>query len=132
MDKSHVAMEQRVCVVCTKKYDTGNILLDKRLRPSLSQPTTVGPGICPEHAKLHEDGYLALIEIDPTKSNDIQSSKVKQEDAYRTGSIAHIRRVVAKELFEISEDTLNGIMIFTEKAVLDMLNEQIPKDAKPN
>ena len=132
MDKSHVAMEQKVCVVCTKQYDTGAILLNKALRKTLENPTVSGVGVCPEHQKLHEGGYIALIEIDPDKSTNISGNIVKQEDAYRTGNIAHIRRTVAKEMFKIPEETLAGIFMFTEKAVMDILSEQIPKDAKPN
>src|SRR5688572_18010390 len=33
-DKSHVSMERRICLVCAAPYETGAILLDKRLRAS--------------------------------------------------------------------------------------------------
>ena len=34
-DKSHVSLEQHVCLVCGTAFDTGAILLDKRLRASM-------------------------------------------------------------------------------------------------
>jgi len=35
-DKSHVSMEQHVCLVCGVTFDPDAILLDKRLRASMS------------------------------------------------------------------------------------------------
>ena len=36
-DKSHVSLEQHVCLVCGTAFDTGAILLDKRLRASMER-----------------------------------------------------------------------------------------------
>jgi len=134
MDKSYVAMEKKVCIICGELYNTDAILLDRRLKKSLEDPTVTGRGICPAHEKLHNNGYVALVEVDPSKSkfpND-NTKKVNQEDVYRTGRIAHVRREVAKELFNLPEDALDGPMVFTEKAVLDQLAANIPEDSKPN
>ena len=59
-DKSHVSLEQHVCLVCGKAFDTGTILLDKRLRASMEHHTKTGWGLCPEHQKLADDGFVAL------------------------------------------------------------------------
>ena len=48
-DKSHVSLEQHVCLVCGAGFDTGTILLDKRLRASMERHTAIGWGLCPEH-----------------------------------------------------------------------------------
>ena len=45
--KSHVGMEQNVCPVCGKAFDTGTILLDRRLRNSLERKTVTGWSLCP-------------------------------------------------------------------------------------
>ena len=58
-DKSHVSLEQRVCMVCGTTFDTGCILLDKRLRASMEQHTTTGWGQCTEHQRLFDEGYVA-------------------------------------------------------------------------
>ena len=65
-DKSHVSLEQHVCLVCGKAFDTGTILLDKRLRASMEHHTKTGWGLCPEHQKLADDGFVALVEWYPT------------------------------------------------------------------
>ncbi|HHW2678374.1 hypothetical protein [Pseudomonas aeruginosa] len=57
-DKSHVSLEQHVCLVCGTGFDTGAILLDKRLRASMERHTATGWGLCPEHQKLSDDGLL--------------------------------------------------------------------------
>ena len=67
-DKSHVSLEQHVCLVCGTAFDTGAILLDKRLRASMERHTATGWGLCPEHQKLADDGFVALVECDPQRS----------------------------------------------------------------
>jgi hypothetical protein len=41
-DKSHASLEQHVCLVRGKAFDTGAILLDKRLRASMEHHTATG------------------------------------------------------------------------------------------
>ena len=101
-DKSHVSLEQRVCIVCGKPYDTGCILLDRRLRQVFNTHTTTGWGLCPEHQKLHEEGFIALIECDAEKSgNPAPGGTVKPENAHRTGLIAQIRREAFSKVFDL-------------------------------
>ena len=67
-EKSHVSLEQHVCLVCGVTFDTGAILLDKHLCASMRRHTTTGWGLCAEHQKLSDDGFGALIECDPQRS----------------------------------------------------------------
>ena len=67
-DQSYVSLEQRLCLVCGISFDTGNLLLDKRLRASMKRHTTTGWGLCAEHQKLADDGFVALVECDPQRS----------------------------------------------------------------
>lgn len=46
-DKSHVSLEQHLCLVCSVTYDTGSILLDKRLRASMEHQHDDGLGPVP-------------------------------------------------------------------------------------
>lgn len=41
-EKSHVSLEQHACLVCGTTFDTGAILLDKRLRASMERHTATG------------------------------------------------------------------------------------------
>src|SRR3546814_20782436 len=67
-DKSHVSLEQHACLVCGARFDTGAILLDKRLRASMERHTATGWGLCPEHQKLSDAGFVALVECDTQRS----------------------------------------------------------------
>lgn len=99
-DKSHVSMERRVCLVCGVSYDTGAILLDRRLRHSLERFTTTGWGLCSEHQRLFDEGFIALVECDPKQSGVTdESTNLKPHDAYRTGRIAHVRRETFDHIF---------------------------------
>jgi len=51
-DKSYVSLEQRLCLVCGTPFDTGNLLLDRRLRASMERHTVTSWGLCAEHQKL--------------------------------------------------------------------------------
>lgn len=94
-EKSHVSMEQRVCLVCDKRYETNAVLLDKRLRPTLERFTTTGYGLCPEHSK---EGYVCLIEVDPGKS-DGNGGRMKPENAHRTGGVAWVKEEAFRNIF---------------------------------
>lgn len=117
--KSHVSMEQHVCMVCGAHYDTGAILLDKRLLNSLDRNTLTGMGLCPEHQKLHDDGFVALVEVDPSKSTASTDGTIKPEDAYRTGTVTHLKREAAAKVF--TGFTYTGPMMFVEPEVTQHL-----------
>jgi len=91
MYKSYVTIEQHICPVCGKTFDTGNILLDKRLKDSFDRYTPTGYSLCPEHQKQKEDGYIFLIEL-------AEEPRPKEEPK-RTGNIASIRRIAAEQIF---------------------------------
>lgn len=103
--KSHVSMEQHVCIVCGQPYDSGALLLDRRLRPSMEDKTVTGWGLCPEHKEKHEAGYVALVEVDPERSGSGEhppaGTVIKPEDAYRTGRLLHVRRAVWGQVFNV-------------------------------
>ncbi|SFE17291.1 hypothetical protein SAMN03159379_07464, partial [Variovorax sp. NFACC26] len=44
-EKSHVSMEQHLCLVCGLGFDTGGILFDRRLRQSMQRHTVTGWGL---------------------------------------------------------------------------------------
>lgn len=115
MEKSHVSMEQHQCIVCGTLYDTGAILLDKRMKALLEPHTVTGTGMCAQHAKLKDEGYVALIEADAT-TESVQPR--------RTGRIAHIRSSGWADLFTTPVPAKS--VAYAEKDVMDML-EQVSK-----
>ncbi|MBJ9756365.1 ATPase [Burkholderia cepacia] len=127
-DKSHVSLEQHVCLVCGKAFDTGTILLDKRLRASMEHHTATGWGLCPEHQKLSDDGFVALVECDPQRSGSQAGGRIKPEQAYRTGRLAHLRRTVFAQMFNVAiEDKQACVLV--EPGVIDQLQSMVPPAA---
>ncbi|NJL54615.1 ATPase [bacterium] len=94
-DKNCVSVEQKVCEVCGKPYDTNAILLHKQLRNTLDRTTITGVGICPEHKKLADEGYVFLIEV----SNHIDDGTLHHSEADRTGEVIMLKRHVFSVLF---------------------------------
>jgi len=128
MSKSFVTMEQHICMVCGQPYDTGALLLDRRLSNRFEQKTVTGSGICPEHETMHNDGFLALVEADPSKSTIGWDGKIAPEKAYRTGTIAHIRRTVARQIFNapIPDDLP---MVFVDPDVIAKLQGMVEAES---
>ena len=129
MTKSHVSLEQHQCTVCGCTYDTGVVLLHKKLRQTLEQHTLTGCGLCPEHQKLFDEGYVALVEVDPELSRFGSNGSLTAKTAYRTGTIAHIRREVFKQIFTTPLDD-DCALAFVDPAVVALLKEHCGHDHK--
>lgn len=124
-DKSYVTLEQRVCHVCGKQYDTGSLLIDKRLCKKFEHHTVTGWGLCEEHQKLFDDGFIALVEATAPAG----AKMLKQEDANRTGNIAHLRRPAFNRVFN-TEAPVSLPMVFVEPGVIEELQEMTEKGGK--
>lgn len=121
MSKSNVSFEKRLCPVCCEEHLTDSLLLDTRGRDSLERETLTGWGLCPEHQKLADDGYIALIAIDPARSTT-KNGAITLEGAWRTGAIAHIRRSAWPNLFDMPLP--DGALAFIEQAAFDELEQR--------
>ena len=120
-EKSHVSLEQHACLVCGVSFDTGSVLLDKRLRASMNRYTVTGWGLCVENQKLADDGFVALVECDPRRSGSPASNgNLKPEQAYRTGRLAHLRRTVFAQMFNVPIADEQAC-VFVEPGVIDQL-----------
>lgn len=114
MEKSYVTLEQHACPVCLKTFDTANLLLDDKLRDVFEKYTVTGYGLCEEHKKVVEDGYVILVEV--------RERPQKGQDQYRTGNTAYLKRHVAKDIFP---DMDVQDVAFVEIGVLDKLREML-------
>ncbi|MCS5939808.1 ATPase [Klebsiella variicola] len=124
-DKSHVSLERHICLVCGVAYDTGNLLLDKRLSASMERYTTTGWGLCAEHQKLFDDGFVALVECDPQRSGaSAGNSRLKPEQAYRTGKLAHLKHHVFARMYNVPIQT-NQPCVFVEPGVIEQLQAMV-------
>lgn len=122
MDKSYVTLEQNVCPVCGKTFDTGAILMDKRLQDRFDHHTTTGFSLCPEHQAQADDGFIFVVGCDESKSKRQPNGLIKPQDAYRTGEVCAIKKEVAAQIFNCEVGPVN----FCEPGVIDML-EKIQK-----
>lgn len=125
--KSHVTMERRVCVVCGLPFDTGNLLLDRRLRPSFESHTVTGWGMCPKDKKLADEGYIALIECNPDRSPRSAEGRTAPEEAYRTGRLAHVACEVFLEMFDAQLEPGQKVVL-TEPGVIARLEEMAERE----
>ncbi|MBO1112124.1 ATPase [Bordetella petrii] len=123
-DKSHVSLEQHVCLVCGTTFDTGSLLLDKRLRQCMEHHTVTGWGLCREHEQVFKDGFVALVECDPARSGGVKSGCMKPEDAYRTGRVAHLRREAFAQVFNVPIENTQPC-VFVEPGVLAHLQAMV-------
>ena len=112
MGKSHVSMEQHECVACGTRYDTGSILLDRRLKASMEDKTVTGLGLCPEHQKQVDEGYILLVEAEQM-----------HDETRRLGRIAALRAERWGDFFNVSAPP-KGVC-FAQSEVLDMLSEAV-------
>jgi len=66
----------------------------------MEKNTLTGWGMCPEHQKLKDDGYIALVGADPSKS-EIKNGQIQPEGAHRIGLIAHIKQHTWDQIFNV-------------------------------
>lgn len=123
--KSHVSIEKHQCIVCGKLFDTGAILLDRRIKASMEICTITDYGLCPEDQTKFNEGFVALIECDEQKSQVSDSTQsVKPEDVYRTGVVAHLKRNVLAHLFNVAISDSTPV-IFVSQGVIEQLQSMI-------
>lgn len=116
-------MEQKVCPVTGRTFDSGSILLDKRLKKSMDRKTVTGWQIHPEVQDQIDKGFVALVEIDPEKSTPGRNGNLKPQDVWRTGRLAYLRKEKFEQIFNRPADTP---FVWIDAEVLERLgiNEQ--------
>lgn len=116
-----VALGKHVCPVCGQIHDSGEVLINRRFA-NIQEPAVTGCSLCDEHQRLFDEGYLALVGVDESRSVS-NKTRLREEEACRTGSIMHIRRHVAKQIFNVQmPDDLP--MCFVSEEVIQMLKKQ--------
>ena len=119
--KSHVSLEKHQCIVCGKLFDTGALLLDRRLKPSMEICTITDYGLCPEDQSKFDEGFVALIECDREKSQlSTDSQTAKPDDVCRTGLVAHLKRDVFVNVFNVSISDSTPL-VFVDQGVIEQL-----------
>ena len=125
--KSNVSLEQKVCPVCgiTHSHNCA-VLLDKRLRASMEQHTVTGCGLCEEHDRLNQEGYIMLV----AAKNPAYKATMQVEEAERTGEVAAIKREVFMHLFNVPAEQAQLPMVYVEPAVIELLKQRMSGDER--
>ena len=84
--------------------------------------TITGFGISPEAQEQLDKGFIALIGIDPGKSDQ----PFKPDTVYRTGKLAYLKIEAAKHVFNV--DISNTPFVYVEDGVIDLLLKQTQTD----
>ena len=121
-EKSHVGMGRSVCPVCLQEHDEV-VLLDTKLRKTLTRHEFSGWAMCPEHQAKKDEGYVALVEVSNTTQPTLANAK-------RTGNLAHVRSSVWEHLFNvpIPEQGFG----FIEGGVIEKLQEKMKEAENGN
>ena len=97
-----------ICKICAEVYeDTNNSDL----------------GLCPKHQKLHEDGYIAIIAVNPN-TTEAKDQMVDSRHIQRTGRIATMTRNSAQLMFpHCLKENLQASHIFISDELMDQVEE---------
>lgn len=85
--KSYVGMGHDECPICGAKHNEA-VLFDRRLRNTLEHKQVIGISECSECTAKINDGFVALVAIDESKSKHPYTPA----SAYRTGDVVWIKR----------------------------------------
>jgi len=94
-EKSYVGMAHHYCPLCLIKHDP-LVLLDRRLKETLTNDEFAGFKLCDEHQKLKDDGFIALLCID----EDMSPRPISIATAHRTGSYMHLKADAYKQIID--------------------------------
>ena len=120
-------MEQKKCQVCGRDFDSGTILLDRRLKERFEPHTLTGWGLCPEHQKLYDDGYIALVAVDESKSEKLPNGNITQEGAYRTGEVVYLKHETFDRIFSgVPNEKRYPLMFCDSEVIAKLLKIQEP------
>ena len=111
MDKSFVTMEQHQCLVCGTVFDTGALLLDRRLLNTFDSKTITGNSLCSECQSKVDEGFTILIVVRDGESGD---------NPYRTGEMLYWKSADPNKpdtpIMYIEESAANELKVQHEKA----------------
>lgn len=115
-EKSFVTIIAKICIVTGKQFETGELMIDQRVKNSFETFTIDGYGISPEVQEKIDDDYIALIGFDATQSHP---NPKQYSDFYRTGEVAYLKSNVFQDIFTV--ELPKEKFTFVEKEVISHL-----------
>jgi len=126
----YVKMGKYLCVATGKTFESGEILLDKRLKDIPEDKTVTGWGISPEIQEKIDNGFIVCVSIDLDKSGAKEGKHLQPDSVYRTGQIAYIRELA---FFGITGREPENKIIFVDDGFIEMMQKiiaDIPNEEK--
>lgn len=123
-EKSYVGMGFYVCPICGNEHGD-EILIDRRMKATLTQHEYLGQQMCPEDQKKFDEGFIAFVECE----NSTEAEVLKVGEAVRTGRIFHIQKDAIGKLFNSAP--IDTPFVFCQKEVGDMLVEIVTELSAP-
>lgn len=117
--KGIVSLGYSVCPICCTEHEDNSVWVQMRdiTHPKLEQRTFTGFKLCPEHQKQFDDGFLAMVVVKAQPTGNGLLAQYNASLALRTGEVIHIRRTVAREIFNVPiSDRLEFMWIDEEAA----------------
>ena len=131
MSKSWTTLEQKFCPITGTIWDTGDLIIDQKMREKFEMHTITGVEICPDAQKMIDDGYFAFVAVDLDKSDKLPSGNIDPKGAYFLGRTAWVRKHVAEKLApRIAEGENPSPFCYTEDASITLIESLQPKEEK--
>lgn len=93
-----------ICIICGKTED-GSLKRKLKLRRKFEMKDPANWGLCVEHEKLHQEGFIALVEaVQPSHTLAEDGTVQDGGDPHRTGKVIHVRYELAEQLFKTAID----------------------------
>lgn len=119
------SIEQAQCPVCGKIFDTGNILMFGYNRGKEAPRTLLNKiELCNKDQELYEEGYIALVAVDESKSDKLENGNLKPQSAWRTGKLAHMKKELFNDFFKDMNLKGDEKLIYVDDKLIDALNER--------
>ncbi len=95
--------------------------IEKRICPACGKNT---PGeYCDRCQKKFNEGFIALVSVDPEKSTVKENGTMTNENAYRTGELLFIKKESFFKLFDISEQDVKENYVFVHDEIVNVLKK---------
>ncbi len=120
----YIVLEKKICPVCGRIHThAAGIIIHTHFKSIPEDKQVTGWGMCEEHAKLHDDGFVALVAIDENQSTHEEGkpNSYHPNDVYRTGPIAHLKRDRFNIIFNV--EAPESLLVFCEEDVITILRE---------
>lgn len=93
-----------ICIICGKS-DGGSVKKHKKIREIFEMKVPGNWDMCKEHKKLHQEGFIALVEAVQPDHTLLDNGKITDNgEAHRTGRVIHVKYDLAEQLFKTAID----------------------------